>query len=180
MTAARADYRVLQDDRLSFLLLGGTAADQHADRLFEIQQPERQLEVVDIKGLCLLSERARVFVVRVQHDDVRAGMIDENGSQHQRNGTGFSGAGGAEYGEVLCQQFVDEHKGRPGSIMVEASDADVGGRWPGIDRGQVGFGRNSNGSPRNGMTGYAAMEPSWPFRRRDDLSQQVDDHNNAP
>jgi hypothetical protein len=113
-----------------------------------------------------------------QIDDV-AVRIGENGRQHQRNGAGFSRAGRAEYGEILCQQFVDQHKGRSGSIMVEASNADIGGRGPGIDRRQIGFGRSSNGSARNGMTGDAAMEPSWPLRQWDDLSQQVDRQNDA-
>ena len=65
-----AGDRFLQDDRLSFLLLRGSAADQHADRLLEIEQPEREMEIVDIYDLGEFAECRCILVVRVQRDDV--------------------------------------------------------------------------------------------------------------
>jgi hypothetical protein len=44
-------------------------------------------------------------------------MIGENGRQHQDNGTGFSRSGRPEYGEILCQQLVDQHKRRRKKIL---------------------------------------------------------------
>jgi hypothetical protein len=84
------------------------------------------LEIVDTDDLGELSERPRVFVMWIQHNDVRIRMIGENGGQHQSNCAGFSRAGCAEHGEVLCQQFVDQHKCRASRIMVETANADVG------------------------------------------------------
>ena len=109
--------------------------------------------------------------MRVQHDDVRVRVIGKNGRKHQRNGAGFSRAGGAEYGKVLRQQLVDKHKSRLSRIVVEASDADVGSRWPGVNRRQIGCSCSSDGGARDGMTGYASVELALPLPRRDDLSQ---------
>jgi hypothetical protein len=70
--ATRAGKGVLQDQCLSFLLLHGSAADQYADRLLEVEKPEGQLEIVDIDQLSSLSENSPVFVVRIDQDDVCA------------------------------------------------------------------------------------------------------------
>src|SRR5262249_1904404 len=148
---------------LSFLLLHGSTVNEHANRLFEIQQPERQLKVVDIKEFGLLSECPRVFVVGVQHDDVCARVISENVRQHQRNGARFPGPGCGKHCEILWQQLVDQYKNRPTSVMVEASNADVGSQWSHINRVQIGCRRGSDRSARNWMTGYAAMELARPL-----------------
>ena len=62
VVASRAGNSVFQDQCLSFLLLSGSAADQYADRLLEVEKPERQLEVVDIDYLGYLSENPPVFL----------------------------------------------------------------------------------------------------------------------
>jgi len=77
--AARAGNSVFQNDRLSFLLLSGSAADQYADRLLEVEKPERQLKIVDIDYFGGLSECPRVFVVRIDDDDVRHRVVSEDG-----------------------------------------------------------------------------------------------------
>lgn len=70
---------------MSFLLLNGSAAHQHTDRLFEIQQPEREHQIVDIEEFGALAECVRVFVMWVENDDVRIWVVGQNirGSSHK-------------------------------------------------------------------------------------------------
>src|SRR5215469_5138536 len=117
--------------------------------------------------------------MRVQHDDMRVWVVGQNGGQHQRDGAGFSRASRSQDREIFRQQLVYQHKGWPSRIMEEASDTDVGSRWPGINRCQIGCGCGSDGSARNRMAGYASMELAPRLARGADLPQQVDDQKNT-
>src|SRR5437763_10638665 len=89
VVAARSYNGVFQDECLSFLLLSGSAADQYADRLLEVEKPERKLEIVDIDHLGGLSRRPAVFVVRIDDYNVCHRVVRQNGGQKQAHSTGF-------------------------------------------------------------------------------------------
>ena len=64
MTACPGN-RVFQDDPLCFLLLRRATADQNPDRLLEIEEPERHLQVIDIEHLGEIAERSPVLIMRI-------------------------------------------------------------------------------------------------------------------
>jgi hypothetical protein len=81
VVSTRSGNGIFQDECLSFLLLSGSPADQYPDRLLEVEKPKRQLEIVDIDHLGGLSKFPPVFVVRIDEDDVRHGVVGQNARQ---------------------------------------------------------------------------------------------------
>ena len=59
---ALGDRDQLRED-LDFFLHARAAAEEHVDYLFEVEQPERELEVLRRKNLRAVAEAAPVFVV---------------------------------------------------------------------------------------------------------------------
>jgi len=76
-------------------------------------------------------------------------MFREDRRQYQGDGARFSGAGGADHGEIFREQLVDEDECRPQRVMVKSADGDVRDRWSSVDGRQIGFGRGSNGRAGN-------------------------------
>ena len=54
---------------VEFLRHAGTAAEQHVDDLFEIEQPERQFQVARVEHQRAVAEAAAILVVDVEQED---------------------------------------------------------------------------------------------------------------
>ena len=74
------------------------------DQFLERQQPVRQLHVARIDDLAPLLEGGRIFVVRVEEDDVGIRILLEDRAQDQRRRARLARAGRPEDGEVLAEQ----------------------------------------------------------------------------
>src|SRR5204863_10012038 len=79
----------------------GTAAEDDVDRLLEIEQPERQLEIARSEHLRPLAEALAVFVVGVDEEDAQVRPRLQDRPQDEHDPARFADAGGAEYGEML-------------------------------------------------------------------------------
>ena len=82
-TAPGGDNRILQNYRLGFLLLRGPAAHQNTHCLFEVEQPERKLEIVDIDEFGDVAERCAVFVMRIKQHNMRLFVLRQYRQQQQ-------------------------------------------------------------------------------------------------
>ena len=102
VVAARPGNGVVENERLRFLLAVGPAANQDPGRFFEIEQPERQLQVLGVDDVGEIAERAAVLVVRVEQNHVGFAVTFQDRRQDDREGARFAGTGGAQNGEVLA------------------------------------------------------------------------------
>src|SRR5690349_15564250 len=114
--AACSDDRILQDERLRFLLLCGAAANEYPYRFLEIEQPKRHLQIGNIDHVREIPKRGGVLVVGIQEDDVRTWMLGEHCRQDQGDCAGFARPGGPDHCKVLCQELVHHYQCRPSWI----------------------------------------------------------------
>src|SRR6202022_3829606 len=137
------------------------------------------MEIIDVDDLGEIAESRRVFVVRIEHDDVSLGMTGEDRGQDQRNAARFSGTGRADDGEMLCQQLVHYCERLARRIMKKGADTDICDRGPSVNRPEIGIRRVSNGSTRYRVMRNPASEFAVTLGRSYDFAQQVDDENAA-
>ena len=81
-------------------------AKEHVDRFLEIEQPERQFEVLRVQNLRPITEGVAVFVVRVDEEDPQVRPHLQNLAQDDGNPARFTDARAAEEGEMLAQHVV--------------------------------------------------------------------------
>ena len=65
-------------ENFEFLRPRGPAAEQHIDDLFEIEKPERKLQVARVENQGTLSETAAVLVVNVEQENSQIRPRPEN------------------------------------------------------------------------------------------------------
>ncbi|MGY3492604.1 hypothetical protein ACVW1B_002023 [Bradyrhizobium sp. USDA 4502] len=155
-------------------LLGhaGPAAEQHVDDLFEVEQPERQLQVPRVEHLRALAEAAAVFVVHVEQEDAQVRPRLQDLVEQQRHAGRLADAGRAEHREVLGQHLLDVDIGDDRTILLQRADIDLVRAARRIDRAQL-LVRDQIGAVADGrIVGDTALE----FRAvaAQDLAQQVD------
>ena len=122
---------------LDFLVDAGTAAEEDVDDLFEIEQPERQLEVARIEHQRAVAEAAAIFVVAVEQEQAQVRPRIEDLLQDQRDAARLADAGGAEHGEMLAQHFVDVDVGADGGVLLQVPDVDRVGARDVVDQPQL-------------------------------------------
>src|ERR1700733_14003611 len=121
-------------------LLGhaGPAGEQHVDDLFEIEQPEWQLQIARVEHQRTVAETAAVFVVDVEQEYPQVRPRLENFVQQQRHAAGFADAGGAEHREVLGQHLLDIDIGDDRAVLLQGADTDLVRSGRRVDRAQFG------------------------------------------
>ena len=171
--APRQRHRLLEDRRLRLLLLGGAAAHQRLDRFLVVEQPKRQLQIVDVDGLGAVAEGRCIFIVRVEQDDMGKGVGGDDRAQDQRDGAGFARSGGAEHGEMLGQQLVRQDVGGAIAIVIERTDADADRLRLDIDRREIRLARRHQRRAGNRVLRHAAAEAARAVRIAADLAQEI-------
>jgi len=171
--ALGADHGVLEDRLLAFLLAGAAAADEHADRFLEVEQPERQQPRLDVDDLGHVGERARILVVRVDQHDVALGLLRQHGAQDQGYRAALARARGAQHGHVLAEQRVGHQIGWHVLVLVDRAEAHGRRRPLCVDLTDVLAGRDRDRRARQGVDRHAAMELGLGAFVHD-LAEQVD------
>src|SRR5204862_5404286 len=115
----------------------GTAAEEDVDRLLEIEQPERQLQVARVEHQRAVAEAARIFVVAVEQKDSQVRPRVEDLAQDQRDAARFADARRAQYGEMLAQHFVYIDVGADRYVLLQLSDVDRVGARNVVDQPQL-------------------------------------------
>jgi len=121
-------------ENVEFFRHAGPAGEQHIDDLFEIEQPERQLQIARIENQRAVAETAAVFVVYVEQENPQIRPRLENLVQQQRHAARFADAGRAEHREVLTEHLLDVDIGDDGLILLQGADIDLIRSGRGIDR----------------------------------------------
>ena len=158
---------------VEFLGHPGTAGEQHVDDLFEIEQPERQLQIARVEDQRAIAEAAAIFVVNVEQENPQMRPRLEDFVQQQRHAAGFADAGGAQHREVLGEHFLDIDIGDDGGVLLQGADIDLVGSGRRIDRAKFLIGDQLDGVADGRIVGDAALE-FGALRPAEDFAEQID------
>ena len=136
----------------------GAAGEEDVDRLLEIEQPERQLEVTRVEHQRAVAEAARVFVVAVEQKQAQVRPRVEDLAQDQRDAARLADAGGAEHGEMLAQHFVHVDVGADGRVLLQLPDVDRVGAGDVVDQPQLVARDQGCRIADRRIVGHAALE----------------------
>jgi hypothetical protein len=145
-----------KDDGL--LLDAGAAGEDYVDRLLEIEQPERQLEIARVEHLRPVAEAARIFVVPIEQEDAQIGTRLEDLLQDEGDAARLADAGRAEDGEMLAQHLVHVDAGVDRDVLLQVSDGDRLGAGHVVDEPQLRVGDERGGIADGRIVGDAALE----------------------
>ena len=140
------------------LALGAVGGDEDLAMLFEVHQPIRHCEIVDVEQFAMALERGAIFAVRIDHHDMafRAHVAD---AVHDKSrGGGFAGAGRAEQSEMLAEQGVDIERGADILGRIDGADLDMGALVGGEHLLQIVAGDRIGLAARDRISGDAALE----------------------
>ena len=117
----------LRDDLgedFNLFLQARAPAKEYVDRFLEIEQPERQLEVLRVQNLRPITEGVAIFVVRVDEEDPQVRPHLQNLTQDDGNPARFTDARAAEEGEMLAQHVIDIDVGGYRAVLLQMPDFD--------------------------------------------------------
>jgi hypothetical protein len=160
-------------ENLEFLRPGGPAAEQHIHNLFEIEKPERKLQIARVENQRTLSETAAVLVVNVEQENSQIRPRLENLVQQQRDAGRFADAGRAKYREMLGEQLLDIDIGDDRGVLLQGADVDLIRSNRCIDRAKVLMGDHVDVVTDGRIVGDAALK-FRPLRSTEDFAEQVD------
>jgi hypothetical protein len=168
----RFQDRVAQDDAFAVGAPLHARGEDDGD-LLEGEQPVGELQVGGVQAQGLVAQSGCILVVRIEHEDVRARMAVQQGSQDHGHRARLAGAGAAQDGEVLAQQLIGREKGRECLVVAQAADLDVGGHRPRIDRGDLLRRHGEHGGVQGRVGGDAGLEGEAACRGNT-LAQELD------
>ncbi len=158
---------------LDLFLDARPSAEEDVDHLLEIEQPERQLQVLRVEHLGAVVERAAVFVVRIDQEDAQCRPRIQNPAQQQGDAARLADAGRAEHGEMLAHHLVDIDVGADRGVLLQLSDIDRG-RPGGIeDQAEFVLGHEVGVVADHRIVRDAALEIGAPALPRPDFSHEV-------
>ena len=160
-------------ENVEFLRHAGAAGEQHVDDLFEIEQPERQLQIARVENQRTVAEAAAVFVVNVEQEDPQVRPRLQDFVEQQRHAARFADAGRAEHREMLGEHFLDIDIGDDGRILLQGADIDLVRSGRRIDRAKLLIGDQVDGVADGRIVGDAALE-FGAVRRAEDFAEQID------
>ena len=166
----------LRDDvgeNLDFLIQARPAAEEDVDRLLEVEEPERQFQIVGVEDERFLAEGARVFVVRVDQEDAQIGLGGQDGAQDDGDAARLADARGAEDGEMLVQHLVDLDVGRDRAVLLQIADVDDVGAGGVVDDAQHLAAERHDRVAHRRIIGDAAVEEAAAPVALLDLAEQV-------
>ena len=95
--------------------------------LFEVHQPERQLQRIDAKADAVLLEGSGIFAVRVDQHHMAVRSCFEDLVQECRDGGGLADAGRAQHREVLAKQCIEIERRLDVGRGMDIAERDGGG-----------------------------------------------------
>ena len=134
------------------------AAEEHVDDFLEIEQPERQLQVLRRERLRAVVEAVAVFVVRIDQEHAQVRPRVEDLPQQQRDAARLADAGGAEHREVLAHHVVDIDVGGDRGVLLQRADVDRAGAGHVEDQPQLALRDHLDGVADHRIFGDAALE----------------------
>ncbi len=153
---AFGDGDVLGEDFKLFLDRGAAGIDD-VDQFLEVEQPERQLEVLRVDHVGARAETAAEFVVTVEQQDAHVRRRVHDGVEDHRDAARLADAGGAEHGKMLVEHVADGNTHGDGVVVMQF--ANVGA--VGIAReneAQVVARDDAGGVADGGISRNAALE----------------------
>src|SRR3984885_11597379 len=160
-------------ENVELLRHAGAAGEQHIDDLFEIEQPERQLQVTGIEHQRTVAEATAVFVVNVEQEYPQVRPCFKNFVEQQRYAARFADAGAAEYREVLGEHFLDIDIGDHGPVLLQRADGDLIRSGRCINRAKLLIVDQVDDIADGGIVGDAALK-FGALRSAEDFAEQVD------
>ena len=109
---------------LHLLLHARPAAEEDVDDLLEIEQPERQHQVLRADHVGEVAEALAVLVVRIDEEDAEVRLLLQDLGEDEGNGGRLADAGGADHREMLAQQLLEIDVGGNGRVEAQAPDLD--------------------------------------------------------
>ena len=106
---------------------GGLAAVEDVEGLLEVEEPERQAEVLGADDVGAAAEGGAVLVVDVEEEDAELGAHVDHLAEDRGDGARLADAGGADDGEVLGEQVVGVDVGGDRGVLAEVADGDRAG-----------------------------------------------------
>ena len=160
-------------ENIEFVRHAGPAGEQHVDDLFEVEQPERQLQIARVEHQGAVAEAAAVLVVNVEQENPQIRPRLQNFVQQQRHAGRLADAGRAEHREMLGEHFLDVDIGDDRGILLQGADIDLVRSARRIDRAKLLVGDEVDGIADGRIVGDAALE-FRAVRRAQDFAEQVD------
>ena len=142
---ALGDGNVLGED-FELLVDRRPAAVDDVDQFLEVEQPERQLEVLRVDDVGARAEAAGEFVVAVEQEHAHVGRGVEHRVEDHRDAARLADAGRAEHGEMLVEHVADRDARGDGVVVMQRAD----GRAVGValvDQPQIVAGEHAAASP---------------------------------
>ena len=166
----RNDFR----QNLDFLVDARPAAEEGVDRLFEIEQPERQANVARREHLRLVAEAVAIFVVRIDQENAQIRPRLENLLQNDGNAARLADAGGAENRKVAAHQLVDVDVDVDVRILLQVADMGAIGIGRAVDQLQLAFAEQHGAVADIGIFRDAALEARRAGLAGPDLADQIE------
>jgi hypothetical protein len=163
----------LGEDR-DLLVDTGPGPEDDVDQLFEIEQPERQLQIARIEDLGMVAEAASVFVVAIEQKDAEFRSRVHDLLQDQCDAARLADAGGTQDRKVLGEHFVDGDIGTDGRVLVQCPDVDRIGAGDVIDEAQLAARHQSRGVANRRVVCHPTLEPGLTGVGIEDLAKQVE------
>ena len=148
--------QLLEDLRL--LLDARPAAEEDVDDLLEIEQPERQQQILRADDVGEIAEALTVFVVRVDQEDAEVRLLLQDLGQDERDRRRLADAGGAEDGEMLAQQLLEIDVGGDCRIEPQTPDLDGLAMLDAVDDGDVAGAKARDEVADRRIARHAALE----------------------
>ncbi len=161
---------------LDFLGDGGPAAIDHIRQLFEVEQPERQLDGAGVDDVGTRAETASVFVVAVEQEHAEVRTLRHDRVEDDRHAARLAHAGGAEEREMLAHQPVDVDAGGKGLVLVQGAHGCETGLVGGVDEPEVGRVQWNRLVADRRIFGDAALESAGAVAALANLAHEIHRH----
>ena len=150
------------------------AAVEDIQRLLEVEQPERQPQVLGADDVGPGPEGGAVLVVHVEHQHPEIGPHLDHLRQDRGDRRRLADPGRADDGEMLRQHVVGVDVGRDRRILAQVPDGDRPRPGRGIDQVQLRAAEHPRRVADRRILAHPAPEPRPAVRGPLDLPEQVD------
>jgi hypothetical protein len=133
------------------LLVGAGRSDHHLAMLFEVHQPIRHCQIVDVEQFAIALEGRRIFAVRIDHHDMAFRGHLADAVHDESGGGGLAGAGGAEKREMLAEHGVDIERAAHILGGIDGTDLDMRAVVGREHLLEIGSGHREDADARHGI-----------------------------
>jgi hypothetical protein len=144
------------------------------DRFLEVEQPERQPQVLRVQHVRPVAEGMAVLVVRVDQEDAQIRPHLEHLAQDDGDAARLADARAAEQREVLAQHVLDLDAGADRGVLLQPADVDGIGAGGVVEQAQPVAAEQLDCVADDGIVGDAALEADGAALALLQLAEQVD------